>query len=127
MSLESWEAEFYPTHAFNMLNTSAKKCVQHSLLKWRGATEENLQKHTVRYDDYDIEDLTTGETITFDGDSCALCQKFYQVTEAGDPCAACPVTEVIGQSCHEAWKKCSKSPLLMIKLLEKCEQAYENL
>lgn len=52
MSLKTWKKEFYPTkpsHKWTWL-----ECIEHSLRKWRGATEENCQKHNVEFSGFAV-------------------------------------------------------------------------
>lgn len=124
MSLGTWKAEFYPTPVDN------PDChpVMHSLRKWRGLTNDHLEKHgllEIHYVSYKY------------AQTCALCFSRGYDHSVGvitsDMCRECPIVLSGQKSClHDcsAWQEqwCGDvSP--MIEALEKtwdwvCKQTY---
>lgn len=103
MSIESWKAEFYPVQAQRCPQDQA---IAHSLKKWDGLREENLQKHELRpsHKSTDIvairHELGAAEnTFYIHSSSCALCAHFYapdgvEEDEDGNElplCSTCPL------------------------------------
>lgn len=120
MSLKSWKEEFYPVEARDVATPEATdgELLEHSLRKWRGATEENLTRHGLRRSKWrrvELEEEVSGfpDWINFGTATCALCQRYFDVK-----CEGCPV-----EVCYEAGRGYSVfsrggPPDLMIQELE---------
>lgn len=111
MSLKTWRQEFYPISADDIVEKNKFRVsgdivlLKHSLSKWIGFREENLNKHGVKlgklkdgvkclYDEYGVE-------FPIDAKSCALCVSY--LTEDNDfSCDGCPLFEFRGKaSCDD--------------------------
>jgi hypothetical protein len=132
MSIKTWMKEFYPVEASafkrETKNTSEKevlKAIKHSLKKWKGLTQKNLEKHYCHYSTYicRVEDESRTNQFSIDCDSCALCFYYHNV------CEGCILFKVRGCGC-DAYKEtepCSPystltyegDPKPMITLLQK--------
>ena len=106
MTLRTWKDEFYPTEA---RRASEEDAVSHSLQKWIGLRETNLEKHGLS-----IESLWTtgivdsnGDGMTNNGASCALCAHYYTSGEYN--CLGCPLM-------HHLKKRCDMGRYSLIKL-----------
>ncbi len=85
MSLESWIKEFYSTPA-EMVDVDAS--LQHSLTKWIGAREENLNKHDLIVLGARLcEKHNQRKSIAFTGHTCALCYNY-------PTCDGCPLSNL---------------------------------
>jgi len=91
MSLETWEAEFYPTQAYSP--EAQSKPIYHSLRKWIGLKKKNREKHGMRLDligrDIEITD-EHGYHFWVDDDSCSLCRVSLE-------CEKCPLGKAFGR------------------------------
>ena len=47
MSLKTWKEEFYSVPASKLARSSVIKCLEHSILKWRGLFPSHLKRHKV--------------------------------------------------------------------------------
>jgi hypothetical protein len=134
MTLKTWKLEFYPKPA----NRVAKRdALAHSLRKWEGLREENLERHEVfRRGSYV---WSEGVELRIDGNSCALCEHFLRVKEVMRMCSSCPLARARGGvSCdnlrdgHErmspwaAWAN-RKDPEPMIAALQKAVQEADHV
>ena len=76
MSLETWKAEFYPVSAHEAIG-SELEAAEHSLRKWQGRAEPNLEKHGMQVsgcqDIAAIGEDATAEKFSFLAATCALC------------------------------------------------------
>ena len=132
MSLDTWKDEFYRVAANDRSIKTNLQAAQHSLRKWRGMTEENMDRHGVTLS-------TAGNLECYDGElwdmlaisssSCALCHK-HSLREPTPDCHYCPLRRIrngarcdIGTSLEKVspWAMWSRhaSPDAMIRLLEK--------
>lgn len=130
MSFETWMDEFYPVDAVDVPKNEA---VAHSLRKWRGLTQENLEKHGVTLDGRVVREPYTHDlmrSLWIDGYSCALCIYYHPVP---GECSSCPLYQYLGYSCdtydypenrigpYAQWSGGRFSdPLPMIEALEAC-------
>lgn len=102
MSLKTWKKEFYPVSAEAFANdaTDTIGLLEHSLKKWQGAIQENLEKHKVYLDpdadaivdksvgpDPYFPDLSEDQILYFNGMTCALCHAYTF-------CKGCPLYEI---------------------------------
>jgi hypothetical protein len=102
MSLKTWKSEFYKVPANEV--KSDIEALDHSILKWDGLSEVNLEKHRLYYDkDYGF--IVGLDSDYFDGDgrldidssNCALCQLHLSPT-----CENCPLYKALGnQKCDD--------------------------
>jgi hypothetical protein len=128
--LKAWKKEFYPTRADTRM--SRIDAVRHSLRKWKGLLPENLDRYnlTVSFIDF---------ALPVSGDSCALCQKYYDasIPDRERRCQKCPLAQVLGERCDclddgndyvSPWHSFSldKNPVPMIEALEKTLRELEN-
>ena len=81
MTLAAWRKKFYPKEA---RSTTKKEAVLHSLVKWIGLREDNLEKFAIRYDDYYLVD-DTRKFFAVGSSTCALCYHY------DDDCLKCPL------------------------------------
>ena len=91
MSLETWKEEFYFVDASEV---PVEQAIQHSLRKWIGLRQENLDKHGVSIEGKRI----YGEDgrLFISESSCALCRYYL---EDYSNCRHCPLYTVLGRSC----------------------------
>lgn len=121
MTIKSWKEENYPIDAKDLRESSDRECIEHSLKKFEGTKKENLKKHNVILYKGDIY-FTNGLTcFSFNGLTCALCQK-YCLRESS--CSNCPLSK-IGKQCSASespWKIFLKdnNPIPMIRALKEC-------
>lgn len=151
MSFKTWKEEFYPVTAQEIVEKCAtrQELILHSLQKWNGLKQENLDKHNVsiiqarvfNYIVFDNKDMEFFKTLEFtywgelkeklegidhliiDSDSCSLCVKY-------EDCEDCPLYDMRDQTpCDEAdendsgpfeiWQT-EKDPMIMIHTLKDC-------
>lgn len=125
MSLESWKAEFYPTKA-NSIEAMADP-IGHSLRKWEGALKKNLRKHCVSFADHYVYKEGEGIPFAFTGWNCALCERFYDEDELNtESCEECPIVELTGDDCLDAFSQSADIPMPMIRLLRKVKKLNEE-
>ena len=152
MSIASWKNEFYskPARKFRVKEGQEPTlkqelaAVEHSIIKWIGLRQENLDKHQLRPsdDNYCIDGpAITGslvyDEIEIDAGTCALC------VQNSSQCESCPIVRATGATCHwrtfartmvkpppEAQEKLSpyfvwlnrQNPEPMIRLLERTRE-----
>lgn len=85
MSLESWKAKFYPVPAEQ---TTVEKAAEHSLLKWRGLTKDQLHRHKP------VKQQDSGRGIREANGPGAF------VVNA-QSCGDCPLAKHLGHPCDE--------------------------
>lgn len=122
MSLESWEKEFYPVEAGKCPKTNLAM-LKHTLLKYRGARKENLEKHNVVLMGNYIRCNNYNYIFRFSSQTCSLCHKYLKDSDDIYGCQKCPIgTE--GESCDgtedSAYRKFvfEGNPEPMISLVE---------
>lgn len=104
MSLKTWMEEFYPVEA--SADMTEIEMIDHALLKYKGTTKENLDKHGVKmhiHSDYAGTVLAEKDAIishvskffVFNIDQCSYCRKYFC-----DDCIGCPLYEH-GDGCCE--------------------------
>lgn len=137
MSLQTWMDEFYPTPAQKF--PTELEAVEHSLRKWKGLTQENLDKHAMRRFKWSIGE-SVEKSLIIDSTTCALCQQHYDAYSNIADCDKCVLKKVNvsvenGEqySCDQCMPEDSESkykiflyeanPQPMIELLEKA-RAY---
>ncbi len=79
MSMETWKQEFYPVEANS--DEAQARPVTHSLRKWIGLRQENLNRHGLYLDGIDVyekekdrDNLDEEPDLVVGATSCALCQ-----------------------------------------------------
>lgn len=81
MSANSWCEEFYPIEADEACSRIDYECVEHALKKWTGALPENLKKHEVEYQNFEIMDIHPKSKkairCVFGSVTCSFCNKYY--------------------------------------------------
>lgn len=109
MSLETWLEEFYPITADDAVEKYVDELnlVEHSLQKWKGATQENLERHSCHYFNHYLtengaEEGDPNKSIAFNGETCSLCVKYFEKVDLTD-CGTCPIVVYTGKSCSEQW------------------------
>lgn len=115
MSIESWEAEFYPVEASS--SVSDVEALKQAILKWSGLRPENLEKHAVRLlDAYIINGDDEQDKFWVGGKTCSLCHKYKCWLGGSGDCAACPL-----KSCSVEYRELLfyGHPEIMIGLLER--------
>jgi hypothetical protein len=123
MSLASWKKEFYPITAKKASEKSEVEAIEHSLKKWQGLTEENLEKHGLKKWGLAIKGIGTDQYLDIDDTSCALCEKYYNENvneEIDDPCIKCPIYLSSKHTCHKQYGTYVglSDPAQMIELLK---------
>lgn len=124
MSIETWKAEFYRTEPSDCKKEDA---VQHSLTKWRGLTQENLDKHGLRKVGPHLTD--SKYQFYINDATCSLCFYYLKnnrtvVDAKYNRCSGCPIYLATGCPCDEGELSPYKMWLLgnnpspMINLLE---------
>ncbi len=94
MSLKTWKEEFYPTPAEHV---SAFHAIDHSLVKWRGLRQANLNRHELVRSGFQIVDKDGGEMLRMNQDTCALCVHYLNPPGGtGNVCKTCPLFIVRG-------------------------------
>lgn len=151
MSIASWKKEFYskPARKFRVKDQQEPTLKQelaavgHSIIKWTGLRQENLDKHQLRPsdDNYCIDGPAVDgskdyDEIEIDAGTCALCE------QNSSHCESCPIVRATGATCHwravpdmvkpppEAQEKLSpyfvwlnrQNPEPMIRLLERTRE-----
>lgn len=124
MSFKSWKKEFYTKDANEYINETDEKCLKHSILKWKGALPENVEKHQVTYKQHAIIENST-EQLSYTGWTCALCRKYSDSDPLNDcNCYSnqtdeyCPIVRVKGSTCAAIYEITRNNPTEMIQLLE---------
>lgn len=110
MTLLTWKAEFYSTLA---RDCSAEDAIKHSLRKWEGMRETNLNKHGIETSAvtshlYEIgKPCSTDFVFRVDDSSCALCHHFSPNDMI---CRDCPLQTVRGAACDRPRSDETHSP-----------------
>lgn len=115
MSYDTWAEEFYHTPA-EYTPADPIVCLEHSILKWRGALPANLVLHDMKYENYclaDAQDPHWPKELYFDGNTCALCVHF-----SATKCPRCPIVKTTGRSCNVVWGDSSNTASPMLDLLQ---------
>ena len=86
MSLETWKAEFYQIDAHEV---AAKDAIQHSLTKWIGLRQENVNKHNLIIGNCEISDIDNNK-FSIDSTTCSLCEYYCNPY---NKCKTCPIVE----------------------------------
>lgn len=125
MAKKSWLGTFYspPSETW-----SDAECANHTKLKYTGALQINLDKYKAVL--YHIHVIEKGDTVlTFTGDNCSYCQKYYQ-SKFRNPCQLCPIY-IEDSKCDENEsafdifiESGDPKPMinLMDKILDKCDE-----
>lgn len=130
-----WRREFYPITALEAAQSKDELvCVKHSLLKWEGLRDSNLEKYNLeinRY--YSIQPKGGGiDILSISGRTCALCKLHSGEGDDEDGCCECIIYEKDGASCSglddegrvvlTPWRQWTKDfhPGPMINLLNEC-------
>ncbi len=98
--MNSWEKEFYPFTAEEACYTELQ-AVDHSILKWKGLTKENLEKHDLvkEHDGLRIIGHNPYFDLRISAKTCALCLRYNN----DGCCDGCPLAEVRGDiNCSES-------------------------
>lgn len=103
MSLQTWKDEFYPVRAREV---DAKDAVEHSLTKWRGLRQENLERHQVCISGLAVAEVGGSTHFTLSASTCALCEHYYNPNkediegdeddDKGLACETCPLAKARG-------------------------------
>ncbi len=83
MSLETWKAEFYPVEAAS--EEALADPIRHSLVKWTGLLQENLNKHAVFVSEHMLKE-GGGGWLPISSATCALCVTYEEIC-----CNGCPL------------------------------------
>ena len=86
MSIESWNAEFYPIPADEV---PVDQAIAHSLRKWEGLRKENLDRHKLSQIGRRIESRS-GRQFWVNEGSCALCHHY--LSDGDVSCDNCPLS-----------------------------------
>lgn len=102
MTMKSWKKEFYPKAPTKSM--SRLEAIRHSLTKWIGLRQENLDKHNLFADnDGDLQSPSTRskEIFKIDGRTCALCRLYSDKAIYGGCSNACPLIVVRDIPCDQ--------------------------
>lgn len=92
MSLKSWKAEFYTIEAREVAEENA---AAHSLQKWIGLRQENLDKHEVFISSSLMTSVSDNkDNLGINGLSCSLCVLYHSAD-----CDSCPLRNYLGGRC----------------------------
>lgn len=127
-TLNDWIKKFYPIEACHVKGGN-KELLEHSLKKWKGATEENTEMYNCVYADYSIAANQECLVFSFGYTTCALCQVHTYIANEGMlyNCDKCIIVLSGNLSCPtegSAYRKSKNNPAPMIALLEKLLQEY---
>jgi hypothetical protein len=130
MSLESWKKEFYPVSADSpKAQKSDVARLKHSILKWRGLQKSNLKRHGVVKNWKYICTPSGGDPrVSVNAGTCALCVEHVNLDASDDDaCKTCPIAQVYGRSCFEAYTDwiAADDPKPMLTLLRRTLKAIE--
>lgn len=128
MSLETWKKEFYAEESDQIVARRAPdvELLDHSLRKWSGALPEALERHGLRYRRHAISEPDGDGELTFDGESCALCEAYYNgPTNDREECERCPIVLATGESCIRAYVASLDDAEPMTKLLEQVLEEFK--
>lgn len=104
MSMRTWKKEFYPIHAREATH-STLEALQHSLRKWEGLTEKNLEKHGLFRYGAIVHEIKGEDSFRINDHTCALCHLFLVVPTLGEhQCMGCPLYELRGYPCDRGEK-----------------------
>jgi hypothetical protein len=129
MSLESWKEEFYPVSAtYSMQSEDDLVLVDHCLRKWNGALPKNRKAHGVEFAFGFIIDKEAKDSLCFNGDSCALCQKYVFSSCLDEDDHHCPIVRYTGRRCDygSPYDLAKKSPSVMVKLLKQIRKFLQE-
>ena len=107
MSLVTWIAEFYPVRA-SQADHDPLVAAEASLLKWRGLTRANLDKHELHQQRNYIVGQKGGDDFFIDDNSCSLCCYSHILEhgpEVGDCLKNCPLGHMIDLKSTEEERK----------------------
>lgn len=129
MSLETWKQEFYDVDAQDVAaERDMLKCLEHSIKKWNGLTEDNLEKHECFIDTIDgTAAVSDGwDYLYLDSESCSLCILSTRISieqEIYDDCSPCPL-----KNCQKEYLEFSEdyNPMPMIELLQGAKKNVES-
>jgi hypothetical protein len=114
VSIKSWKEKFYPVPADSATLKSDVDDINHSLQKWIGFRESNLEKHGVSVGEIDVRFLSSAL-------ACSLCEKYQDIENTILPnCSRCPIKKLNGFTCNGPWQvwRFGGTPEPMITLLE---------
>jgi hypothetical protein len=126
MSIKSWKAEFFPTKPKKSMTWA--EAIEHSIRKWEGLTEENIEKHGITLSSYNKEMRYGKSEFEVGSNNCALCLKsteeIYEDIFSTN-CDLCPILKDTGRTCDygigSPWFKWidTQDPKPMLKVLKK--------
>jgi len=128
MTQQSWKAEHYPVPALKLKNASDAECLEHTILKFKGARKEALEKHGASIEGAVICFLNPYSDFYFDSFMCSLCEKNREDNGCIN-CKKCP----IGISGNECNKDDGTDPYTIFQMtdnpnpmIELCERLLEE-
>lgn len=96
MSIKTWKDEFYPIEASEVEDDDVK-LLEHSIRKWEGLRQENLDKHgVVQKCAHSIIKDRDGDYFSIDTTTCTLCCHYY---DDKTDCKNCPLTQYLEKPC----------------------------
>lgn len=129
MSLQTWKEEFYPTEAGSPEAQASP--IEHSLIKWKGLTKENLDKHAVKKTEGYIWIGDDNNSLCIDSDSCSLCLKARSIRslkQSSLMCEECEIHKNLNEECdieYATWCR-TGDPTTMISLLTRTLDASKT-
>lgn len=115
---KEWLKKYYPVEATELCEASAKECLEHSLLKWQGLANAKQYNLSIRLSA--LREESDYPVFWPDGDSCALCKKYYR---GSGNCTDCPLAEELGHPCdsddsgNNLYDRSLRNPQLMVDVL----------
>jgi hypothetical protein len=83
-----------------------RELIYHSLQKWKGLLEKNLDKHGVSLVHgpcYScVSDTDNWESLVINAESCSLCREFAKISYDNFNCRNCPFVTVLGGRCDDS-------------------------
>lgn len=110
MSLASWKREFY-----GPLKEACKSdmaALLHSKKKWEGLLRENIERHNLELDFFDLKSAR-GAEFQIDTSTCALCKMYYPEEDnvrEHKKCPGCPLSDIRNLGCDTSRRREVHSP-----------------
>ena len=133
MSINTWVEEFYPAPEDGGLRwPDWQSALESAILKWSGATESNLKKHSLEKSEMTRIKDDLDRTFSFSSYTCGLCDLTEDISSGGGSCYSCPIYAANGRSCDSPsesddlsefgqWTT-NDNPYPMIRLLDKTKE-----
>lgn len=95
MNYKDWLQKYYPIPASEAQGTDLD-LIDHCINKWEGLKDAESYALSFMGDLYDQD---SDVALYVNGDSCALCYKYYDHDCPDHPCTKCPLARSLGRPC----------------------------